>query len=89
MQLKKESFPTIPSFMRSFMDVESMTTILHLIEEVLDFKAFIEGFFLNGDEAFVGHTMAQQFKFYFNSAGIPIMKYKRYYTDSNWLLEES
>jgi len=43
MQLKKESFPIIPAFMKSFMDVDSVPTIPHLIEEVPDFKAFIEG----------------------------------------------
>ena len=36
MALKKESFPTVPLLMKSFMDVESIPTILHLIEEVVD-----------------------------------------------------
>ena len=42
MALKKESFPTILLLMKSFMDVEAIPTIPHLIEEVLDFKKFIE-----------------------------------------------
>ena len=33
MLLKKENFPTIPALMKSFMDVESIPTIPHLIEE--------------------------------------------------------
>ena len=37
MALKKESFPTILMLMKSFMDVEAVPTIPHLIEEVLDF----------------------------------------------------
>ena len=88
MQLKKESFPTIPALMKSFMDVDSVPTIPHLFEEVPDFKAFIEGSLLDGDKALVGHTNTQEFKFYLNSAGIPIMKYKKYCTDSDWLPEE-
>ena len=43
MLLKKENFPTIPALMKSFMDMESIPTIPHLIEEVPNFKSFIEG----------------------------------------------
>lgn len=88
MQLKKENFPTIPSLMKSFMDVDSVPTIPHLIEEVPDFKSFIEDSICDGEDALVGHTKAQQFKFYLNAAGVPIMKYKFYCTDSDWLPEE-
>ena len=38
MALKKESFPTIPLLMKSFMDVEAVPTIPHLIKEVPNFK---------------------------------------------------
>ena len=85
MQLKKENFPTIPSLMKSFMDVDSIPTISHLIEEVPDFKAFIEGSLLDGDASLTGHTKAQLFKFYLNSTGVPIMKYKHCCTNSDWL----
>ena len=37
MALKKESFPTIPVLMKLFMDVETVPTIPHIIEEVSDF----------------------------------------------------
>ena len=63
MLLKKENFPTILALMKSFMDVESIPTIPHLIEEVPDFKSFIDGAILDKDEAFVGHTKPQQVKF--------------------------
>ena len=85
MQLKKENFPTIPSLMKSFMDVDSVPTVPHLIEEVPDFKTFIEGSLLDGDASLTSHTKAQLFKFYLNSTGVPIMKYKHYCTDSDWL----
>jgi len=88
MQLKKEIFPTIPALIKTFMDVDSVPTNPHFIEEVLDFKVFIEGSILEGDEALVGHTKVQQFKFYLNSLGVPIMKCKRYYENSDWLSEE-
>ena len=41
MLLKKDNFPTIPLLMKSFMEVELIPTIPHLIEEVPDFKGFI------------------------------------------------
>jgi len=72
----------------SFMDVDSVPTICHLIEEVPNFKAFIEDSLLDGDKALVGDTKVQQFKFYLNSVGVPIMKYKRYCMDSDWLSEK-
>ena len=41
MALRKESFPTVPLLMKSFMKNEVVPTIPHLIQEVLDFKKFI------------------------------------------------
>ena len=59
MLLKNENFPTIPTLMKSFMDVESIPTIPHLIEEVLDFNSFIDGAILDKEEVLVGHTKPQ------------------------------
>ena len=87
MKLKKENFPTIPFLMKSFMDVESIPTIPHLIEEVADFKGFIEGNFNDGNDLLVGHTKPQQVKFYLDSTGCPVMKYKMLCTDADWLGE--
>jgi hypothetical protein len=42
MKLRKHDYPTIPLLMKSFMDVESLPVIPHLIKEVLDFKDFID-----------------------------------------------
>ena len=87
MLLKKENFPTIPALMKSFMDVEAIPTIPHLIEEVPDFKSFIDGAILDKDKGLVGHTKPQQVKFYVDAAGCPRMKYKLFCTDTEWLGE--
>ena len=87
MALKKESFPTVPLLMNSFMDVESIPTIPHLIEEVADFKGFIEGSLNDGNDILVGHTKPQQMKFYLDSTGCPVMMYKMLCTDADWLGE--
>ena len=85
MLLRKDNFPTISLLMKSFMEVKFIPTNLHLIEEVLDFKGFIVGCIVEGDGALEGHTKVQQFKFYVNSNGYPMMKYRILYIDTNWL----
>ena len=87
MKLKKENFPTVPFLMKSFMDMESIPTIPHLIEEVANFKGFIEGSFNDGNDLLVGHTKPQQVKFYLDSTECPVMKYKMLCTDADWLGE--
>ena len=71
--------------MKSFMDVEAVPTIHHLIEEVPDFKKFIEDGIADGENALFGHTKAHQFKFYVDASGCPVMKYKLFCTDDEWL----
>ena len=56
MALWKESFPTIPLFMKSFMKNDAVPTIPHLIQEVPDFKKFIVDWILDGEESLMGHT---------------------------------
>ena len=52
-------YPTLPLLMKSFMDTESWPIIPHLIEEVPDFKKFVEGYLCIGRDALIGHTNAQ------------------------------
>ena len=70
------------------MDVESIPTIPHVIEEVPDFKSSIDGAILDKDEALVGHTKPQQVKFYVDLVGCPRIKYKLFCADVEWLEEE-
>ena len=88
MALKKEDFPTIPLLMRSFMENETVPTIPHLIEEVPDFKSFIVDGFADGEESLQGHTKAHQFKFFMDSTGCPMMKYKILCHHDEWLPRE-
>ena len=87
-KLKSNDYPTLPLLMKSFMDAEKQPIIPHLIEEVPNFKSFVEGFLCLGNNALEGHTNAQQFKFYRDSNGWPLMQYKLYCTDSEWLPKE-
>jgi len=80
MLLKKESFPTLLDLMKSFMDLKSISAISHLIEEVLDFKGFILGLFLDSDDPLVGHTKPQKMKFYLDLSRSPVDNMSIWYT---------
>ena len=84
-KLRGTDYPTLPLLMKSFMDTESRPVIPHLIEDVPDFKNLVEGYLCTGHDALAGHTYAQQFKFYRNGNGWPLMQYKLLCTDNEWL----
>ena len=88
MSLRKESFPIISLVMKSFMELESIPIIPHVIEVVLDFKGFFAGGIVEGNEAIEGHTKAEQFKFFVDSNGYLMMKYTILYCDNEWLPNE-
>ena len=71
--------------MKSFMDCETHPIISHLIEEVLDLKQFVEGYLGTRGDELEGHSKAQQFKFFKDSSGWPLMEYKNLCTDPKWL----
>ena len=57
-KLRRTDYPTLPLLMKSFMDTESRPIIPHLIEEVPDFKKFVEGYLCTGHNVLAGHTNA-------------------------------
>jgi hypothetical protein len=68
-RLRENNYPTLPTLMKSFMDAETELIIPHLIEEVPNFKAFVDGYLCSGNDTLLGHTNAQQFKFYKDDNG--------------------
>ena len=74
--------------MKSFMDCETEPVIPHLIEEVPDFKSFVEGYLGRGGQFLEGHSKVQQFKFHMDPSGWPVMEYKHMCTDKKWLPED-
>jgi hypothetical protein len=88
-KLRANDYPTLPLLMKSFMDAEKQPVIPHLIEEVPNFKAFVDGYLCNRNDALQGYTNARQFKFYNDGNGWPLMQYKLWCTDSEWLPKEN
>ena len=88
MRLKTRDYPTVLLLMKSFMDCETEPVIPHLIEEVPDFKSFVEGYLGRGGQNLEGHSKVQQFKFHMDPSGWPVMEYKHMCTDKKWLPED-
>ena len=86
-RLKTNNYPTVPRLMKSFMECEAHPVIPHFIEEVPDFKRFVDGYLGSGGDFLSGHSKSQQFKFYMDSSGWPLMEYKNLCTDKIWLPE--
>jgi hypothetical protein len=88
MRLRKHDYLIVLLLIKSFMDGESIPVIPHLIEEVPDLKDFIDSFICKKGKALEGHTAAQTFKFYKNPNSWPLIRYKHYCTDVEWLPKE-
>jgi hypothetical protein len=84
MKLHEENFPTITLLMKSYIDLDHMLIIPHMIEEVPDFKVFIKPYMLKGVNRLVGHTKVQQFQFYMRDDCLPAMQFKLLYTSPIW-----
>ena len=83
MSLRKDNFPTIRLLMQTFMAIESDPTISQFIEEVSNFKGFIAECIANENEALEGHTKAQQFRFFVDFSGCPMIQYMINYADND------
>jgi hypothetical protein len=88
-KLRANDYPTLPMLMKSLMVAEEQLIIPYLIEEVPNFKAFVDGYLCSGNDALQGHTNAQQFKNYKDGNGWPLMQYKLWCNDSEWLPKEN
>ena len=73
MKLREQDFPTIPLLMKSYMDLENIPVIPHMIEEVPNFKAFLKPYIQRGAHWLIVHTKAQQFWSYMRGDGVPAM----------------
>ena len=85
MDLREHDYPTIPLLMKSYMDMEKVPVIPHMIEELPDWRTFVSEHIPSGKEKLIGHTKAQQFKFYVRDDGWPVMQYKVLSTHEEWL----
>jgi hypothetical protein len=88
MELREKDHPTLPFLMQSYMEMEDVPFIPHLIEEVPDFKAYVRPYLGMNKKQLVGHSNGRQYKFFVDDSGWPIMQYKLACTDIPWLPED-
>ena len=88
MDLRQNDYPTIPLLMKSYMKMEKVPTIPHMIEELPSWKAFVEPYLPSGNDTLFGHTKAQQFKFFVRDDEWPVMQYKILSSHEEWLPKE-
>ena len=83
--MKEKDHPTLPILMKSYMDLDGDgPMILHLIEEVCDFKKFIAPYIISGRNKLQGHSKGSQFRFFLHENGWPLMQYKLAWTKKSW-----
>ena len=68
-KLRRSHYSTLSLLMKFVIDTESQCFIPHLIEEVPNFKKFVEGYLCTRRDVLARHTNAQQFKFYRDGNG--------------------
>jgi hypothetical protein len=74
--------------MKTFMFSQDCPFILQLIQEILDFKSWVNGYLNNGPKVFVSHTKMHLFKIFMDEVGWLVMQYKMFPTNALWSLKD-
>jgi hypothetical protein len=83
--LKNRNTFVVADLMKSFMESQEMSFILEFVQEVADFKSFIQGYLCDGPLRLIGLRDIHLFKFYVDEEGWPVIRYKESATDTTWL----
>ena len=83
--LKSKNTFVVADLMKAFMESQELLFLPKFIQEVADFKSFINGFLCSGTSHIIGLGDKHLFKFYVDSDGVHVMKYKKSAVDSKWL----
>ena len=67
------------------MEFQELSFMPEFIQEVGDFKTFVQGFLCSGTAHIIGLGEMHLFKFYVDSDRVSVMKFKKSGIDSNWL----
>ncbi len=70
--------------MKSFMFSQDRPFISQLIQEIPNFKSWVNGYLNNGPNVLVGHTKMHLFQFFVDKVGCLMMQYKVSLIDVLW-----
>ena len=83
-ELKRSSTYVMADLMRAFMKSQKLSFLPEVIQEVVDFKSFVQGYQFSGIERLLGISNMHLFKFYSDSEGVQVMKFKKLAVDAEW-----
>jgi hypothetical protein len=87
-KLKEQSNYYLANLMKAFMVYQEQPLIPYLIQEILDFKTWVQGYLKDDAEVLVGHTYMQFFCFFVDSFKWPMMQCKLSPNDKMWSSKE-
>ena len=87
--LKSKNTFVVADLMKAFMESQELSFLPEFIQEVGDFKSFVKGYLCSGATRLIGLGEMHLFRFYVESDGNPVMKYKKSAVDSSWLPSET
>ncbi len=72
------------NLMKAFMLSQDHPFILQLIQEILNFKSWVNGYLNDGPDVLVGHMKMHLFKFFVDEVRWLVMQYKMFFTNVLW-----
>ena len=83
--LKSKNTFVVADLMKAFMESQELSFLPEFIQEVADFKSFVNGFLCSGTSHIIGLGDMHLFKFFVDNDRVPVMKFKKSAVDSKWL----
>jgi hypothetical protein len=83
--LKSQNTYIVADLMLAFMKSQELSFMPEFVQEVADFKTFVEGYLIDGADVLVGLGNMHLFKFYVDESGWPVMRFKEFAVDQHWL----
>ena len=74
---------TLPHLMDTLRTSSTSSPAPFLLTEVLDFKAYCDGYICDGQEALIGHSKPLLFRF-FMEGDTPVMQFKAHVAIQSW-----
>jgi hypothetical protein len=84
MKLREQNNYVMANLMKAFMFSQDRSFILQFIQEILDFKSWVNGYLSNGPNVLVGRTEMHLFWFFINEVRWLVIQYKVSFTNALW-----
>lgn len=79
---------SLADLMSLLMRARTPNPVPHFVQEVPDFKSYLEPYLLKGGDALIGHLQPRLFRLYVRGDGMPCLQYKLKCQDDDWVPRE-